>query len=1342
MKPLCAALLCLFLAQAPALCADAPLSDSAYYPSLIDGPWTDVTEATYTAPAGEPGWSVHDGRLNILWPTPTGTVARTVHLRLRDAKSGLERGIDLTPRMERQGDRIRLHQELPDWQVSVEAVIVPRGPHLEGAVRVRGLSGEDVPLRVEWVMDTPGVHWRWWDDARHSRVIDRPSAYANMTRVLAGYDGQMSRYPYACISSADEALAIGVPLLRPRVFQLVYDGKTAEYRLAVDFALSPSTVKFPNEATFFFVLYPTDPALGFRGALERYGEIYPEAFIKRVEREGVWMPFTLINDVRDAQDFHFGFHEYGAVDFDYNARHGIYSFLYVEPWTYWMAMEPGVPRETAVALEQLKRNAIEGDAWNRSMAKATLSSAVFDPTGQPVHQFVDQPWCSGTLFFNNSDPDVPVEGEDGINAGRLNLEVARNGVVELAPPPVIGWEPVDRGFMIDPDQAHSGQRSLRVDRAPTQGPGGALRRIDLNQEQPSPLVIRAWSRSQGVVRVPPDDDYAVYCDVYFADGSTEYGVTVPMSVSDEWRQAERTYLPEKAVRKIHLHLLFRGAHTGTVWFDDVSLADAASGREWIVDGGFEGNDPSTTPTVRSDGMYLDSLEGWANRLNFRADHFAAVDIPLVFETGSGRTAIFNLFSIFEFTQTMAEYLHAHDRLLMGNWVLIDFPFLGALLDVPGKEVHWLDDQHAFAPDPDEVMLYRRSLSGQKPYPLLLNVRFEHFTPAMMRKYFERALFYAFYPGMFSHDAASNPYFENPALYERDRDLFLEIIPIVQELSAAGWEPVTRASSSNPQVLIERYGHQTESGLYFAVHHDGEGWEQGEVTLDATALGLSATAHFIDVRDGVSIPATYQDGQWTFTTRLDAYATRVIRVIDDQAFALVAFAREKLDALRTVIARHEEQGKMSTDRAEDLRHLLDVAAKEIALPMPPTADGLRNLCALVEGYGQQGLSRAVARAENAMTDVLLHRWGLSMAVSGVDALISPSKSRGVWELMNGGPEPVTLQSVRLVFTPPDGRSLEVEDPEEMILTSGETLHRSIKIDVPEGLDIGADCTIRIEVNVLVTRPDEPAVDLKLIRNARARVMKGFEWGLTPERTLTVQSDRSFHIELANHRDEGRDVKLSARVEGPHVAQLSWTQQVVRVEACSRQRIALGVGTPAPVGRAEYRVTVTAAADDEEWGNASATMIRFPSSKNVLLDDEVEVLVDSTYPGYSIAALRDGIVDTTGLGWAEAAWASADLAVPHWVEARWPTPRRIRSVTVHWAEDAGAYLRSTKYRIQYRLDEKWVDLPGQEVAPSDADGARYEFDPLVTDGIRFWQEAGGGPESRPNLLWIRELEVRDE
>lgn len=208
-----------------------------------------------------------------------------------------------------------------------------------------------------------------------------------------------------------------------------------------------------------------------------------------------------------------------------------------------------------------------------------------------------------------------------------------------------------------------------------------------------------------------------------------------------------------------------------------------------------------------DGEYLDSLEGWSDVLDYRPEHLAASPYPLPFETDTLRPVLPHWYSTHAFTRFLSNEMRRRGKLLMANATPVRFSIFAPLLDIMGIEVNWLDAQGRWRPDDDTVMCLRRTLSGKKPYLLLMNTRFDRFTPDLVEKYFQRCLFYAIYPSMFSHNAAEDPYWGNPEWYNRDRHLFRRYIPIIQRLSAAGWEPVTRARSINSEVYVERFGNR-------------------------------------------------------------------------------------------------------------------------------------------------------------------------------------------------------------------------------------------------------------------------------------------------------------------------------------------------------------------------------------------------------------------------------------------------------------------------------------------------------------------------------------------------------
>jgi len=237
-----------------------------------------------------------------------------------------------------------------------------------------------------------------------------------------------------------------------------------------------------------------------------------------------------------------------------------------------------------------------------------------------------------------------------------------------------------------------------------------------------------------------------------------------------------------------------------------------------------------------DGEYLDSLETWADTLDYRPQHLASSPFPVPFETNSYKPVLPQWYSTYTFTQFLSNDLHNRDKILMANATPIRYSIFAPLCDVLGIEANWLDATGKYTPETDSTLNLRRTMSGKKPYLILQNTDYDKFTPEYVEKYFARCLFYGIYPSMFSANAADNPYWETPRRYNRDRKLFKKYIPLVKRLSAADWEPLTYATVSNRKVWIERYGKRL-----FTLYNATVSAHETTLTLSLAELGLPPTA---------------------------------------------------------------------------------------------------------------------------------------------------------------------------------------------------------------------------------------------------------------------------------------------------------------------------------------------------------------------------------------------------------------------------------------------------------------------------------------------------------------------
>jgi hypothetical protein len=532
------------------------------------------------------------------------------------------------------------------FDIQVEWREAPKGSF---CVRVQEIAGEDRAITFTYVVPVEGKQLRWLGGPRESVAVESGREYMQASPFRAG-SGRLSRWPLGAVAGPETGTALAIDPRHPAFCRIGFNAATNELFVAYDIALSEAGSVAP---IFRFWRFNFDPKSGFRGALARYYELYPDAFRVRTPQQGLWMPFAKISQVQGWQDFGFKFKE-GNDETKWDDEHGILTFRYTEPMTWWMSMSKDTPRTLDAALAEAKRLADKGSRE----AKALLASGHHDADGRFAARLLDTPWCNGAVWSMNSMPGIEGEVTDFKNK----------------------WNPELRGKLYGPK-----------------------RNGDL------------------------------------------------------------------------------------------------------------------------DGEYVDSSEGYVtDELDFRRDHFAAAQTPLVFSPDDYKPAIFRGLIAYEYVRGIEKDIHAAGKLMMANGAPDRLWWLAPMLDVMGTETDW-NPGGKWRPTSDAELLYRRALCKGKPYCFLMNTHFEKFSSELVEKYMKRCLAYGMFPGFFSHNASQGAYFTRPELFDRDRLLFKKYVPLCKRVAEAGWEPLTRATSSDPHVYVERFGEK-----HLTVFNDSR--EQRTVTI--------------------------------------------------------------------------------------------------------------------------------------------------------------------------------------------------------------------------------------------------------------------------------------------------------------------------------------------------------------------------------------------------------------------------------------------------------------------------------------------------------------------------------
>ncbi|MBN2493119.1 MAG: hypothetical protein JXR96_00905 [Deltaproteobacteria bacterium] len=600
---------------------------------------------------------------------------------LRDQAAGSD-WIHVGGTLEAQAGALVQQGDTGELGLSLSATWRAHPGHISVEGQVTNTAGGTRAVTLYLALPVDAAGWIWSDDIRRDETICCGKRYANETTLgsdpALGATGRASVYPWGGVSG-QAGLAVAYPMDRPQVARISYDDAAKLLVIAADFALSPLTDAFPDRAPFSFAVYAFPPEWRFRAASQRYYEIFPQLFERRVQKHGLWVAFSPLDHISDIDDFHIAYHELGSLSqVAFDDAHDIASLRYIlEPIYAWFTFDEQVPNDSREAiLAELERWLSDADERKRLKAQAALVSAAFDTSGQyDVVGVDDIPWC----------------------------------------------------------------------------PHGARFRIDADA---------------GIDPAPHEVNWAT------------------------------------------LH-----------WNDD---ARAAYG------GGAEGE---------LDGEYIDSFSNLGTAANFRESHFRSTTIPLIYTRDDHRPCILQIHSNYLGARFIEDEIFELGKLRMANVSHSQFPFLAHLMDINGHEIRWFDGA-VFTPYDDRLMSLRRTAVHQKPYGFLLNADFSQVSHAAVETYMRYCLFYGFFPSFFSHNASEDRYWDDPALFERDRPHFVKYVGAIRQLSEAGWEPMTHARSSSELIRVERFGRGPGPFFLTLRNADPEQAQAFSLTVDLDAAGSS------------------------------------------------------------------------------------------------------------------------------------------------------------------------------------------------------------------------------------------------------------------------------------------------------------------------------------------------------------------------------------------------------------------------------------------------------------------------------------------------------------------------
>lgn len=1182
--------------------------------------------------------------------------------------------------------------------VAIEAVVIDphtAQPAAEGFTVSAQWVAQNGLLRLEGEVRAEGEEDRVADLIIRVRGVEVPLSSMSEEPLLLPR-ALLSKLPLVSLrTGAQDALALAVPPDRLALFEFRIIEGGVELRFPFGFTRE-ARPELQMRAPFACVIYRTDPRWRFRSALRRYYTLFPEPFEPFIREPGGWFFAAPVPDLPNPQHFHYW--EGGPGGWEEAKARGLGTYPYRESSSYTVSL-PGseLPKSYEEAMER------------------------FDALAQQI---------------------VPA-----------------------------AWTP-QQAMEIVQDVKLSGERSLLADSGETGHWTGARQAVTLDPPFDGPILVRGHSRAENVAGAR-DNSYSVYVDVVYEDGSYLFGQCATFTTrTHDWEESRHLIQPAKPVAELRVYCLLRGK-TGRAWFDDIHVGPADEPEvNWLLNPGFEelerrrdlqyirdnvcinsrgeyvvsitdnlsSDVAPTTPmnllrfTLNLDpdipsteerpavaagefdrfdrifrelpevaGCYIDSVSAWVYRvLNFRREHWPYNSAPFSYDPGTRQVAAVGRFAMVKYLRALQERYHPLGKPIFTNIHVNPDAFPVYLVsDVPGIESSRYRDE-------DALFFYRAS-SFQKPL-LLMNFINLHGLD-------QRDLAEAFHLNAAQWGELPSTGRLVQQAYRDYGDVTHAYMPSIKELAAAGWQPVPLAEG----MRVERFGEG--EAVYFTLRAPATAAGETLRILPEALAGMGDDLVAFDTVQLRELPLVRAEDGFALTLTHGASQLTIVRISPREAVAEWLLERARAHALHAT----RVQGTVGvTPELAALHEALSRAVEPEGIPamMAPWQDALQAALDSVVGPEEDlfALSRRreVLQAAQALAalNVFLsgHSFELTesvMTVPGRAATIA-----AVW----GTPRPgFETRLVRLETV--EGRQI-APDLEPITAASLETRESRVTPTAPG--------TIGVRAAFHVQRRGERPWTVHRLGHVFALPAAELE----VKASATDEEARSFEVNVTRRDAAAPEVVLEARVlpEG----------------AADPPPISLGADRATAVfrvrrvddGRQRTLEVIARDAAGNELARASGPSFYdeppAPEGDLALASLGATVTTDTSYGGgYSPEPLIDGLTQVAGLHWTRQAWASRDSREPHWLEVILAEPAHVGRVWLYWAIDGARVQCSRSYTVIGLTDDGPVELASVEDGPTGVTVSRHEFEPVVLRGVRVEQPSGGGPQHRPNIMWLREV-----
>ncbi|MBA3926359.1 DNRLRE domain-containing protein [Listeria rustica] len=234
------------------------------------------------------------------------------------------------------------------------------------------------------------------------------------------------------------------------------------------------------------------------------------------------------------------------------------------------------------------KDVTDGTAWhsnraasiqgNRGWLKRQVTFTTTKETGKVLLYLTGEQMAGSkgkaTIWYDN------VQLEKGSIASSYN-PVVNNSMEKSTELTAEGWSRTGNAALtalrVTDEEGFSGASSVQQERKTTAEANAYLGQVvPLNQTTAKAVTITGMSKSENAKTSGTNkmsDDYALWADVKYTDGTNEYvRAKFPLGTND-WNRSAVVVKAAKSIQTIRVSTMFQNGVTGKAWFDDIRILD-------------------------------------------------------------------------------------------------------------------------------------------------------------------------------------------------------------------------------------------------------------------------------------------------------------------------------------------------------------------------------------------------------------------------------------------------------------------------------------------------------------------------------------------------------------------------------------------------------------------------------------------------------------------------------------------------------------------------------------------------------------------------------------------------